>query len=101
VSPTAHLNGVIFKLPSADGLPEYDKRERFYCRRAILPSEIKLLAGGDAYLEDAQYWIYVTKPIFNAQPSEEYPIVQSYVDVSFCKVPSIVFLQFKTGFVLL
>lgn len=58
-----------------------DARETFYCRYPVNPDQIDLLDGW-AFPEDAQIWIYALKPGHKGQkPTEDWPIVQSYVDI--------------------
>jgi hypothetical protein len=75
----AHFNGSIFYLPQASYLNNYDKREKYYCRKNVALSSIhtldhRPLAGGE-------YWIYESKAESIAEPSKKYPIVESYVDI--------------------
>lgn len=79
---SSYLNAVYFKIPSAAALQNYDTRESFYCREEVVRSKVQLLASDSIRrgLPVGQYWIYVTRPEYRETPTEEYPIVQSYVD---------------------
>lgn len=78
---SAHLNAVYFKIYFAETLHNYDAREKFYCRKEVLRSDIKLVTSNTRHcLTNGQYWIYVTRPKYRKSPTEEYPIVQSYAD---------------------
>ncbi len=75
----AKLNGVIFKLPSAQVIAHYDKRELFYCRVPVQRAAIQMLTHTP--VPPGQFWIYASTPESIAKPSDRYPIVQSYVDI--------------------
>lgn len=76
------INAVYFKIHSAAALGSYDARESYYCREEVVKSKIHLQTKADITkgLHNGQYWIYITKDEFREKPTEEYPIVQSYVD---------------------
>ncbi|MEM9063350.1 MAG: hypothetical protein AAGD13_23060 [Pseudomonadota bacterium] len=58
-----------------------DTREKFYCRYPVSPDQIHLLDGW-AFPSESQIWIYALKPKHEGQlPTEDWPIVQSYVDI--------------------
>ncbi|CAL8109746.1 unnamed protein product [Orchesella dallaii] len=76
---SSYFNGVVFKLPSASAILDYDKRESFYCREEVPMSKLQMLAP-TRRLAAGQYWIYVTRPEYDEFPTRTYPIVQSYVD---------------------
>jgi len=84
-----YFNGVVFKLHSIESLKEFDRRERYYCRKEVDVDKIEFLVGKDFNNEinrdypgeGAQFWAYIVKPEFDKPPSEKFPIVQSYVDV--------------------
>lgn len=75
----AHFNGTFFRLTTPDSLKNYDKREKYYCRVSIPISYIHPLNSNE--LPCGEFWIYELKPKFSAQPSEKYPIIESYVDI--------------------
>ncbi len=75
----AHLNGTFFRLATADLIKNYDKREKYYCRISVPPSAIHPLNSDK--LPNGEFWIYELKPKYFAQPSEKYPIIESYVDI--------------------
>lgn len=64
-------NGVIFE---AEDLPEFDRREEGYSRIKLNLDEVELQEELDGNL-----WIYVVEK--RESPNEEYPILQSYLDV--------------------
>lgn len=74
------FNAVIYQIKDSAALLATDKREFFYCRRSVKPSEFTLLKGNIPTLQ-GQVWIYVNKPESVATPNPRYPIVQSYVDI--------------------
>lgn len=78
-SKHARFNGSIFTLPHANSFKNYDAREKYYCRVLVAPENIHLLNGEK--LPEGQFWIYELKPEFLAPPSNDYPIVESYVDI--------------------
>jgi len=90
VDPKSSLNGVIFSVPDAEAVEKYDARERLYCRVQVPWKDISIVRGNKSdngtfptedALRDSEFWIYVTIPTFRAYPNDEYPIVQSYVDI--------------------
>lgn len=78
-SKTAHFNGTIFNLPSANLFKNYDAREKYYCRVLVAPRDIHLLTGKK--LPPGQFWIYELKPELLAPPSVRYPLIESYIDI--------------------
>jgi hypothetical protein len=73
----AECNGVIFRVTPAE-FGSYSQREIGYEPTKIDSSRITMLDGGSA-LPDGDIWYFAsTRKRF---PSEEHPIVQSYVDV--------------------
>lgn len=74
----AKINAVYFKLNDPKAIASYDKREDSYCRVKVLPEQIQPL--GTNTLPDGQYWIYVSNSQAH-KPTEQKPIVQSYVDI--------------------
>lgn len=76
------INAVHFKIPNAAILNFYDSREVFYCREEVDTSKLNLITQDSIKkgLRKGQYWIYFTRPDDRETPTEEYPIVQSYVD---------------------
>ncbi|CAL8113511.1 unnamed protein product [Orchesella dallaii] len=88
--PDSYINGVIFSVPNAGAIQKYDERERYYCRVKVPYEHIKILRGKisdngafptDDELKGSDFWIYVTIKRFSEYPNEQYPIVQSYVDI--------------------
>ena len=78
-SPYSSLNGVIYKLINPNNIAMYDKRERIYCRKELSTSKIKFYSSIPT--ENKQIWIYVPKNKYTEKPEQNYPIVQSYVDI--------------------
>lgn len=77
--PKSKLNGVIFKVPTASAIHQYDQREDIYCRVQVAHDQIQMLSHTS--LPVGQYWVYLTKPTAIAKPSPRFPITQSYVDI--------------------
>lgn len=77
-SQPSSLNGAVFDLQYAEDIDRFDKREIPYCRVQILPSQLIFLDEMPA--PRGQFWIYISahKP---QAPSNNHPLVQSYVDV--------------------
>lgn len=86
-SKYSKFNGVVFQIPSSkqgsDALESYDQREYYYCRKQVDIKDIKFLVplNDSASTENNNYWIYVNKVKHIARPTEDRPIVQSYVDI--------------------
>ncbi|WP_196223413.1 gamma-glutamylcyclotransferase family protein [Roseibium sp. RKSG952] len=76
----ARMNAAIYEYLNTDEIAATDQREGAYCRRSVPLDQVTMLDGGNL-AEDAQIWIYETKPQSTAFPSEKWPIVQSYVDI--------------------
>lgn len=82
---SGYFNGAFYKVPNTEAIRVYDAREKFYCRHEVVRSNIQLLTNLTSTtrkweLPAGQYWLYVTRPEYREVPSEEYPIVESYVD---------------------
>jgi hypothetical protein len=75
----SEMNAVAFRLPDADAVQAYDARERSYCRSAVPRDAIQLPTLEE--LPQGQFWIYLRSEPTGEQPSQRYPIVQSYVDL--------------------
>lgn len=73
----ASFNAVYYRMNASD-LEATDQREYGYCRVQVPQHQLVSLSGG---LPTGEYWLYVTPKEKVQWPSEEYPIVQSYVDV--------------------
>jgi len=76
---TAALNGVAFEMPE-ERLSALDLRERGYHRQRLEPGQSRMAVPPHDVL-DADTWIYVRDPDELRPPDEQYPIIQSYVDV--------------------
>lgn len=76
----ASLNGVVYSLDNPQAISNYDKREGIYCRRLVNPTNLVLLSK-TTLPEHKQVWIYTLKSQTNQSPTQEFPIVQSYVDI--------------------
>lgn len=74
------LNAVMYEVRPAE-LASTDSRERSYCRDLVEQAALTRLDPGFSPPSDAQIWIYVSRVPRAAAPSNDYPIVQSYVDV--------------------
>ncbi|CDZ78857.1 hypothetical protein BN59_03172 [Legionella massiliensis] len=75
----AKINATYFKLNNSKAIYNYDKREDSYCRLEVSPKQIQALATKK--LPHGQYWIYVSRSSLAHSPSQQKPIVQSYVDI--------------------
>jgi hypothetical protein len=88
-SPTTYLglvpqadgrfNALVYSMQNPAELLATDARERGYCRSAVTPSEIEMLGVSNA--PAGQVWIYTVQPERAQGPDNEFPIVQSYVDI--------------------
>lgn len=76
----ASLNGVVYPLDNPQAIVSYDKREGIYCRRLINATNLVLLSQSTLPTHK-QVWIYILKAEANQSPTQEFPIVQSYVDI--------------------
>jgi len=72
----AATNGILVSIPEAE-LPLFDQREDGYARTMLDNRSILSLNG--QVVPEGSLWLYA--PIEPGFPSEDYPIVQSYVDV--------------------
>ena len=83
-------NGVVVQVEQAE-LSKYDEREIGYDRIPVDVAHVALCSGesvADVLGPDANVWVYVTPPGTDdgaaaepPQPSAEFPIIQSYLDV--------------------
>jgi hypothetical protein len=62
----SQLNAVIYRIEPAE-LQATDERESFYCRRALDPTAVTMLASNVPPIR-GQIWIYVNKPESIATP---------------------------------
>ena len=74
----ARLNAVIVDVPAGE-IPALDAREYLDCRVAVPAANTRILSGS-AEAAVGQAWIYVNKADSLSLPSDQVPIVQSYVD---------------------
>jgi hypothetical protein len=74
----AAFNGVIYKLGNPKNIQQYDQRESVYCREELSTHQLKIYSG--TLPSAKQIWIYTALPKLNNPPTQEVPIVQSYVD---------------------
>jgi hypothetical protein len=75
----AEFNGVLFEIDE-DRLADLDRRERGYQRERLQAGQVMMsVARSDAF--DGETWMYVSDPDDLIPPDDEYPIIQSYVDV--------------------
>lgn len=75
----ASLNGIIYQLSKPDNIQQYDARERSYCRKELTSGEINLYST--TLPDQKQIWIYSSAQELDQYPADDYPIVQSYVDI--------------------
>ena len=76
--PDQFFNAVYYQVQEND-IRNTDEREVGYCRTKINVSNLKPM--GLETLPKGNYWIYTINPNNLSSPSEEYPIIQSYVDI--------------------
>lgn len=78
----AHCNGVIFSVTDEE-LARFDQREGSYNRTEISASQLVWVTGEEAehLLKPSTIWTYLPKVERNHLPDEQYPIIQSYVDM--------------------
>ena len=79
VDPSGSFNAVLFPVDEPD-LVASDARESSYCRASVPRSDITVLSG-TAPDPSSRIWIYVNPPDTIGLPSNDSPIVQSYVDI--------------------
>lgn len=72
----ASCNGVLMEI-AAHELPRFDARERLY-HRVIIPQQVVTSLSGER-VPSATIWAYMTS--CPGEPSDQYPLVQSYIDV--------------------
>ena len=77
---SARMAAALYRSFLLDGKLESDAREFSYCRAAVEAASIRML-DGSTVPSPAEVWIYVDRPESLAPPDEDYPIVQSYVDI--------------------
>ena len=76
----AEMAAAIYRSFPEDGVLSSDAREIDYCRAAVDPASVTML-DGSSLAEESQIWVYTNKPDKIADPSADFPIVQSYVDI--------------------
>lgn len=79
-SAPARMVAALYRDFLEDGELASDAREISYCRAPVEPHSIEML-DGTSVPTPGQIWIYVNKPEKVGAPNEDYPIVQSYVDI--------------------
>jgi hypothetical protein len=79
-SKSARMAAALYRDFPKDGKLPSDAREIDYCRAPVPPADLKLL-DGSTLPSPSQVWVYVNKPDTLAPPNDQYPIVQSYVDI--------------------
>jgi len=79
-SRSARMAAALYRDFPEDGELPSDAREIDYCRVAVPAAGVELL-DGSTLPTPSQIWVYVNKPDTLAPPDEQYPIVQSYVDI--------------------
>ncbi len=76
-SQNSKVNCIVFEIQSSL-ISTLDKREFLYNREKVDLSDIEFTTDTFSIDKDDDIWIYITKePV---QPSQKYPIIQSYVD---------------------
>lgn len=74
----ARMNTLIYSIPAEEVLAT-DEREDGYCRIPVTSKQMKMLDSSDE--PAGQVWIYAISPERSMPPDQDFPIVQSYVDV--------------------
>jgi hypothetical protein len=84
---SGNFNGILIPLQfngkASKVIEKYDQSEATsYCREKLSISNLEFLTEGRRApgLENAEVWIYVTRPEYLAEPSKKFPLIQSYVD---------------------
>lgn len=75
----AFINGVIYQLSNPKHIQQYDVREKGYCRKELTTSKLNVYSA--TLPAHKQIWIYSSAQKPNQTPTNDYPIVQSYVDI--------------------
>jgi cation transport regulator ChaC len=95
IDPYDGINGVLFRVPNLDSLHAFDQREKGYYRVLVPFHYILVLESlGDpptqSYakaiskeLYQKKIWVYIPEPCNSLYPDENYPILQTYVDICF------------------
>lgn len=78
--PETEMVAVLYHDPHASDIAGTDEREDLYCRHAVASDQITILDGWKLP-ENADVWVYTLTPGHTHLPDENWPIVQSYVDI--------------------
>jgi cation transport regulator ChaC len=76
---SAQMNAVIYRVFQSEELLATDEREDGYCRSLVEPRQLDML--DQSSVPQGQVWIYTVPEDAIATPENEFPIVQSYVDI--------------------
>tara|TARA_B100001093_G_C26411537_1_gene835802 strand:- start:23 stop:712 length:690 start_codon:yes stop_codon:yes gene_type:complete len=75
----SEVNAVYYPI-SASGLKKLDRRESSYCRIKVSRKDLNFY-DEKIKNDNSSFWIYAANPKRLKNPTEEHPIVQSYVDI--------------------
>ena len=79
IKKSGEFFNAVYYLVKEDEITNTDAREIGYCRTKINRNNLKSL--GILNLAKGDFWIYTIEPNNLSSPSEQYPIIQSYVDI--------------------
>lgn len=79
MDPEGRFNAALYTLPGEDEIRTTDARESGYCRTLVAAGQIEML--GPNIKPGGQIWIYTVQAERAHAPDQDFPIVQSYVDV--------------------
>lgn len=80
VATGAQCNGVVYPV-SAFELAHNDRREARYTRVQIPAADIQFLDGSSGLPAEARVWFYSVPSELRTVPDQQFPIVQSYLDI--------------------
>ena len=73
------INAVYYRV-SLNSLKKFDRRESSYCRIKVSHDDL-IFYDKKIKNNNSSFWIYAANPKRLKNPTEEHPIVQSYVDI--------------------
>lgn len=76
--PQGVINAVMFDV--SHQLKAFDDREKFYCRKLVLPKSIEPLVPIKD-IKNSQIWLYQPLPSISKKASPQYPIRQEYLNM--------------------
>ncbi|KEI34813.1 hypothetical protein FRA_45c13260 [Francisella sp. W12-1067] len=79
VPSTGSTLNAVYYLTNEKAVEATDKRESDYCRYKVPSTDVEAL--GLKNLQQGDYWIYARDAKAIQKPNEEFPIIQSYVDI--------------------